>query len=440
MNILRTLSLCGVALVCALAHGQKQWTLSECVAYAMDNNIELRTSRLSTLSALEDVKEANAKLLPTLAFSTSHQLGYSPFADSKAGSDKGSYSGDYGVNGSWTVWDGKKIRNNVKLQRLVSEQSELTTKERENSIQEQIVQLYVQILYVKEAVKVNAEVLRISEQNADRGREMYNVGSISKADLSQLEAQRASDEYNLVNIEGTLEDYKLQMKSLLQLAYDAEFDVVDEAATDAAALTTVPTTASVLEAALALRPEIRNADLAVESGSLDISIAKAGSGPTVSLSAGVGTNTMSGMGMAWTEQMKDNVSGTVGATLSIPLLDNRSTKTAVNKAKLSLEQAKLEALDARRDLELTVQGYWISATTNQQRFRSAVASVASAEDSYELLCEQVRLGLKNIVELTSGKSTLLNAQQSKLESKYMTILYLQLMEFYKTGTMGATLL
>ena len=95
-----------------------------------------------------------------------------------------------------------------------------------------------------------------------------------------------------------------------------------------------------------------------------------------------------------------------------------------------MQQAELESLDAKNALALTIQGYWINATTNQQRFKSAKISVDSAEDSYELLSEQFRLGLKNIVELTNAKSVLLNAQQSRLESKYTAILYLQLLNFY----------
>ena len=115
---------------------------------------------------------------------------------------------------------------------------------------------------------------------------------------------------------------------------------------------------------------------------------------------------------------------------------NRSTKTSVNKAELELQQSKAEVDDAKSNLALTVQGYWINATTNQQRFRAAVASVASAQDSYDLLSEQFRLGLKNIVELTSAKTTLLNAQQSRLESKYTAILYLQLLDFYSGEEMN----
>lgn len=78
--------------------------------------------------------------------------------------------------------------------------------------------------------------------------------------------------------------------------------------------------------------------------------------------------------------MKSNFNGSLGVTLSIPIFDNRSTKTAINKAKMGLQQSELEVADAQSNLALTIQGFWINAMTNQQRFRSAQVSVSSAEE------------------------------------------------------------
>lgn len=420
-----------------LAGNGKKWTLKECIDYALENNISIRTGRLSVLSSNEDVKEAKARLFPSLSFSTTHQGGYRPFAGSDGMyEDKGSYTGDYGLNATWTVWDGNANRNTLKQQEISGRQEELSLEESVNSIQEQILQLYVQVLYVSEAVKVNREILEISRRNAARGTEMYKVGSLSQADLSQLEAQAATDEYNLVNMQGQLEDYKQQMKYMLRLDYDTDFDIVMPSSTDEQALAIVPSTADVLDNALAGRPEIRNAMLDIDRSNVEIDIAKAGYKPNVSLTGGIGTNTMTGSGTAWANQMKGNFNGSIGVTLSVPIFDNRATKTSVNKARLDLQQAKIEMEDAKSSLALTVQGFWINATTNQERFRAAMASVKSAQDSYDLLSEQFRLGLKNIVELTSAKATLLNAQQSRLESKYTAILYLQLLNFYKGESMN----
>ena len=415
-----------------------KWTLRDCIEYALENNITVKTGKLSVLSSAEDVSEAKSQMFPSLTFSTTHQGSYMPFPEKNGNgsADHLSYTGDYGLNASWTIYDGSKRKNNISQKELSGEQAELSLAESSNTIQEQIVKLYVQILYVTEAVNVNAQILAISKQNASRGEEMYKVGSLSKADLSQLKAQVATDEYNLVNIKGQLEECKLEMKDLLRLGYDSSFDIALPSSSDEQAQSEVPLAADVLNAAYANRPEIMAALLDVKYSALGIDIAKAGMKPTLNLSGGIGSNTMSGTGMGWGSQMKGNLNTALGFTLSVPIFDNRSTKTAVNKAKINMQQAQLNADDAKNELALTVQGFCINANTNQQRFVAAKASVESAQDSYDLLSEQFRLGLKNIVELTNAKTVLLNAQQSRLESKYMAILYIQLLKFYKGEEMN----
>ena len=157
--------------------------------------------------------------------------------------------------------------------------------------------------------------------------------------------------------------------------------------------------------------------------------------PTIGITGGIGTSTVTGAGQAWAGQVNGNLGATIGVTVSVPVFDCRETKTSVNKAKLDLQQSRIEAEDAKSNLALTIQGFRISATTNQERFRAAAASVESAQDSYDLLSEQFRLGLKNIVELMTGKVNLLTAQQAELQAKYLTILNIDLLNFYQTGVL-----
>lgn len=408
-----------------------KWTLRECISYALENNIQIKADKLSLMSSIEDVKEAEAALFPSLSLSTTHKGGYTPFAKKEQNTgNKLSYTGDYGLNASWTIWNDNKNKNNIKLKKLTSKKAQLSVNEKVNSIQEQILELYLKILYTAEAVNVNEQILDISRSNAERGEELYKVGSLSKTDFSQLKAQVASDEYNLVNIKGQLEDFKLQMKDLLELDYKCDFNVITPVSSADNALVKALDVEVVIANALASRPEIQNAFLGIESGNLNVDIAKASLKPTINLSGGIGTGTVNGVGQTWSGQMKNNLNSSLGVTLSIPIFDNRSAKTAVNKAKAELGLLKLETEDVRKNLELNIQRFYINAQTNQERFKSALISVQSAKDSYSLLSEQFSLGLKNIVELTNAKTVLINAQQNCLESKYTAILYLQLLRFY----------
>ena len=421
----------------------KQWSLKDCIDYALTNNIQLQKAKIQELTALEDVKQSQAALLPSLNLSTSQNVNYTPWpqqgratvADGYVQSsvDKVYYNGSYSLSGNWTVWNGNKNRNNVKLNKVAAEQARLDSATTANNVLEQIAQLYVQILYSNEAIAVTKESLKTSQTNEQRGKTMVEVGKMSKADLAQLTAQRAQDEYAIVEAESNLRNYKRQLKELLQITSDEEFDVAVPSTTDDMALEAVPALNDVYAASLEQRPEIKNAKLGIESSDLGIKVAKAGRMPTVSLNAGVMTSTSSMSDNAWGTQMKNNFSLGGGVTVSIPLFDNRQTKTAINKAKLQKQSYLLDLQDKQTTLYSTIENYWLQAVTNQNKFKAARVSTESAQASYELLSEQFKQGLKNTVELMTGKTNLLLAQQNELQSKYLAILNLNMLEFYQTG-------
>ena len=143
---------------------QRQWTLQECIDYALENNIQLKQSRLTNAQNELDVKQSKAALFPSLSFSTNQNGSWRPFSESTINLTNGtmtttrnttSYNGSYGLNASVTVWNGGRNTKTIKRNEYTQAMSELDTERTANSIQEQITQLYVQILYQTEAVKVN---------------------------------------------------------------------------------------------------------------------------------------------------------------------------------------------------------------------------------------------------------------------------------------------
>ena len=436
----------GIALVSISATAQKKWTMQECIDYAMENNITLQKSMLQKQSATEDLKGAKGALLPSLSASTNQSVGYQPWKDAGIATvtngtvntkvDKTYYNGSYAVNAQWTVWNGGKNTNNVKLKGIAEDDADLQTKETANSIQQRIAQIFTQILYLDESVKVNEQMLETAKKNEERGQEMVNVGKMSKADLAQLTAQRATDEYNIVETRSQLLNYKLQLKQLLEITDETDFDVAIPEITDQMVMEEIPSLQNVYEQALITRPEIERSKLAIKTSDVNLAIAKAGWLPSVSMNGSFGTSTNSLSSNGWGTQMKTNFDAMAGVSVSVPIFDGRSTKTSVNKAKIQQQTAKLDLLDQQKTLYSDIQEYWLNALTNQQKYRAASATVESEQQSYDLLQEQFRLGLKNIVELMTGKDNLLSAQQNQLQSKYQTIYNQQMLHFYETGNMN----
>ena len=423
----------------------RQWTLRQCIDYALENNISLQKTRLQRLSSMEDVKQSQAALLPSLNFGTTQNMTYNPWPQTgravvagdqvQTSVDKIYYNGSYSLNANWTVWNGNANRNTIKANKIAAEKAALDSATTANSIQEKIAQLYVQILYSIDAKKVNESILATSKTYEQRGMEFVQQKKMSKADLAQLSAQRAQDEYNVVQAESSVRDYKRQLKQLRQITTDEEFDIEVPTTTDEMALQDIPELQGVYVSALAIRPEIQNAQLGIASSELQVKIAKAGRMPTVGLNAGFSTSTTSMNTTAWGTQLKNNFNVGAGFNVSIPLFDQRQTKTAVNKAEIQKQSYMLDLKDQQTTLYSTIENYWLQALTNQNMFKAAQESRRSAEERDHLLSEQFKYGIKNTVEVLTGRDNLLKAQQSELQSKYLTVLNLDMLNFYKNGKM-----
>ena len=425
-----------------LATQAKQWSLKDCIDYALANNISLQKTQLTKASAQEDYLQSKAALLPSLNASTNQSVNYTPWVASgissdgfsRASIDKVYYNGTYSVAGNYTIWNGNKNKNQVKLNKLVAEAAELDSATQAVKLQEQIATLYVQILYSTEAIKVNQESYTSSLQNEERGKEMVKIGKMSQADLAQLTAQRAQDQFNIVQAESNVKNYKRQLKELLQITSDEAFDINVPNTTDAMALDAIPALNGVYAAALENRPEFKTFQNQLAQNDLTIQIAKAGKLPTINANAGISTSSTSMNNKAWGTQLKTNFNMGGGISISVPLFDNRSTKTQVNKALIQRESIQLDLKNQQTQLYSTIENYWLQASTNQSQFKAAKVSTESAQTSYNLLSEQFKLGLKNIVELRTGKDNLLKAKQNELQAKYMTILNLNILKFYKNGS------
>lgn len=418
---------------------QEQWTLARCIEHARQNNIQIQKSRVSEDEGKLTLWQDRGALFPSLSFSTSQGLSYRPFEENTAivqngqvtnTSKKVTEQGSYGLTANWTIWNGGINYKNIKAQELQNQITSLSTQQSELTIQEQIAQLYVQILYSTEAKKVNEQLEQTAKSQYERGQQMMKHGQISKADLSQLEAQWRATQYNIVNSETQVLNYKRQLKSLLELPLDTPFDVTGTVPTDEQVLAPIPSAQSIYKEAVATRPEIRSAELGIDAADMNLDIARRGYYPTIGLSASAGDSHYSASNKSVGQQMKTNVNLSAALNLSVPIFDNRRNKTAVEKAKLQKINSQLDLQDKKNTLASTIENYWLNANSNQQRFLAARAKLQSAETTYELLNAQFNNGLKNIAELRQEHDNLLNAKQDELQSKYTTLLNMQLLKFY----------
>lgn len=404
------------------------WTLDECLHYALENNIQQQQSRNDYLSGLEDTKEAKAALLPSLSASTTQ--GFTNYPSTNV-SDRNTYTGTYGLEAGLTLYEGGKLRTTVKQQKLQNRIDELSVAESENDIRIAIVQAYLQALYASEAVEVAANTAEVSRAQRDRAEELWKAGSISRVDFAQLESQYASDLYQVTTARTSLDNYRLQLKQLLELDITEEMNLAAPVIQESEVLSSLPAKAEIYATALTVMPEIQRGELAVESAELGIRQAQAGFYPSLSLTAGIGTGHMSNGGYESGSQIWNRFNENVGLTLSIPIFSNRRNRTAVNKARFEAENSRLTWQDLQKTLLREVESAYLDAVSAQSQYRAATEKERYARQSFELTQEQFNLGVKNTVELITAQNEWSSARQEVLQAKYMALLNIELLNIYQ---------
>ena len=413
------------------------WTLQDCINWAKQQNITVQRNKVNVRTQALNLEDAKNNRLPTVNFSSNQQVGYRPFQESHSAvigsevissNNRASYSGSYGVNASMSLYDGGQIKNNIRLAEINSQIAELNVLASELTIEEQITQLYIQILYSQDAVKQDDELIALGQTQLDRAKALKKAGLLNKADVSQFESQLAQDKYQKVADETTLDNYRLQLKQLMELDGDENLVLADPTL-ESEVLAELPSKQEVYEHAVANRPEIKAQQLAMDRTYIDEKIAEAAGKPNISASAGINTSNSTGNGNMFS-QLKNQWNNGVGVTLSIPIWDHGKTKNAVARARLERETTYLDMIDTQKSLWKAIENYWLQARSSQQRYIAAKENVDYCRESYNLTSEQFRLGMKNIVELTQDKTNLSSATQQMLQAKYTALLNIAMLKYY----------
>ena len=431
INRLFRLVMVGV-LIPTIAFSQKKWTLRDCIDYARQENIQVKKSDITTETYDVDISQSKAALFPSLSGSVSQRYTNSQSPDGNGDYRyEGLFNGQYTLNANWTVYNGGKNRNDIKQAQLQKEMQNLNTLNTQNNIEIAITQAYLQILYSRESIKNNENIVASDSAQLEQTKIFLDAGSITRSEYAQVEAQYSADKYNLVQAQNSFEIYKLQLKQLLELDYDEEMNIDFPRIDDQDILSFIPSKYEVYQRALSIMPEIASSKTNIKLAELNKSSAKAGYLPTVSVSGSIGTGNIFNSSPSFATQIGRNFNQSVGLTVSIPIFDNKQNRSNVKKADLNIQLAELDLVDTQKTLLSTIENLYQDAVSGQSKYNAAKDKLNSAQLSYELVQEQYALGMRNTVELTTEKNNYANALQDLLQAKYTALVSLKLLNFYQ---------
>lgn len=417
----------------AYAQNSAGWTLRQCIDHALEHNIQLKTYEVTLENAEASLEQAKAQQYPTLNFSSSfganfHNVStYNEYMEKTGGV---SVSNSFGLNSGLALYQGGRLRNTIKQSQVQRDASELDVEQARIDMEISVAQAFLQVLYNHEALELKRQAEELSARQVARGEQLFQAGSISRVELSQLESQHASDKYQTVAAENTLETSRLQLKQLLELGLDEPFDVRYPEIDDAVVGTPVPELADVYAEALATLPQVRSSRLGLESADLAVRIAKGSALPSISMNAGISTGYASGTGVTYFDQLGNKLGESIGLNLSLPIFNGRQVRTNVRKAELQRETARLQDESAKKQLLAKLESVRNDAVSAQQRYFASKTQLDAASESFRLVTEQFNAGIKNTVELLTEKNNYLNALSQQLQAKYQALLAEKLLDRY----------
>jgi len=403
-----------------------RWNLPQCIEYAKKNNIQINSLRLGRLTSQQEYLLAKAGRLPDLSGSASQNLTHSKGGNNTGNGSGFNASGQYGLSSLVTIYNGNYINNNILQKNAQVESANLSIIQQENDITLQITQIYLTILLDKETIVADTSITNTSNAQVKLEQQRFNVGSVAKKDLIQIQAQNAADQYNLTTSINTERGDLLTLKQLLLLPTDADFDIGKPGAVVVNTSVTPLKTAE--DTALKNRPEIKNGLLAVQVAQYDVKKAEAGYKPTLSAGGAIGSQYSGG---GYFPQLNNNFYQQAGLTLAVPIFTRRTVKTQVEEAKINVDQAQLNFTNTKITLSQTVERAYLNVQNAQAQYDAANVQYKFNQESYRIANEELKIGSFSIVDFLLQKTLFVQAQQALIQAKYNLLLTQKIYDFYR---------
>jgi len=407
------------------------WDLVKCIDYAKKNNIQINTYRLSALTGQQQYLLAKAARLPNLSGSASQNFEH---ANTNGGGNNGgggsgfTASGNYSLNSSVTLYNGNLITNTINQANLSVQSANLSILQQENDISLQITQAYLIILLDKENIVYDTDLVNTSQAQLKLEQQKYDVGSVARFALIQLQAQHATDQYTLVNAQNAEKSDLLTLKQLLLLPAEVNFNIMKP--DTIVPIDSIAAFHDVEQNALKYFPDVKIGELGVKAAQYGVDIARAGYKPALTAGASLNTGYLSGQG-GFQNQLNNNFNQQLGFNLAIPIFTRRAVKTQVEEAKIVVDQAQLNLKNAAFTLSQTVDRAYINVENAKSQYAAALEQYNYNKESYRIASEQLKVGVANTVDFLLQKNLFIQAQQAFIQAKYNELLTLKIYDFYR---------
>lgn len=415
---------------------QQQWSLRQCIDYAVEHNIQVKQREVSRMQRELDVNTAKNSRLPDLSASASESFSFGRgLTAQNTYSNTNTSSTSFNLSSSVPLFTGYRIPRTLEMQKLNLEAATADLEKAKNDIRMQVAQAYVQILYNLELCEVANRQIAIDSMHVHRLTEMMKNGKASGTEVAQQEASLAQSRLTATQADN---DYRLSLLSLTQLlelpspeGFTISREVNQELWNE---VHTLPSPDVIYQEALIIKPEIQAEQSRLASSAKNIDIAKSAKLPSLSLSGGLGTNYYKTSGLPgdkFFKQLNNNFSQYLGLSLNVPIFNRFETRNNIKNAQLSQYNQQLQLDNVKKNLYKEIQQAYYNAVTSEAKYQSSEQAKRSQEEAFRLMSAKYEYGKANITEFNEAKNNLMKAESDLVRAKYEYLYQNALIDFYR---------
>lgn len=422
-----------LALSCAASAGARQWSLEECVDYAIEHNISVRSAELQVRSGENDITAAKDAFLPSLDASASQSFNFGRGLTSEnIYADRNTSNFQWGANLNLPLFQGLSEYRRLKMTKSALQQVLYEHEAAKDNVALNVISQYLQVLYCREVEASAGSQAGFSAYEVERQKALVEEGKVAEADLYDAEAQAAQDRLQLVSAQNDTQIALVNLANLLQLKSVDDFEVLPLADDEPL----LPRPETVFDEAMGINNSILGARQAVKVADENISLAKSGYIPTLSFNAGVGSSYYRLSGLpndSFSQQMRHNYATYLGFSLRVPIFDAFSTRNSVRTARIRHLNASLQLEQQESDLYKNIQLAYYQALGAQERFLTSAETLDKTRLSFEATREKYNLGRSTPQEFEQAKNNLFRTEVSRIQAHYEYLLRHRILQFYRTN-------
>lgn len=414
----------------------KKWTLEECMRYAIENSPKKNKQDAQNSIYHQNFLEAVGKLIPSLSANTNASFNFGRGLDSETNTytDINSFSNNYSLYSSLVLFDGFSNINKMKMQKVNKLMGKQQLQQTKDVIAYETMEAFINVAYYMDMVKLAEQQLEESTANVKQIKRMEELGMKGAADVAELVAKEAADNYNLTRQKNLLVIGIIVLKEKMNFPIEDDIEI-SNIVSDELITKTQETAVSIFENAKSVNPKVIAAESAFQAQQLAYESAKGSFSPTLSMEAGISTNFSRYMDgseySSFKDQIRDKRGHYIGFSLSIPIFSGFSRSAQVKRSKAQTVIARNERDETLRTLYSEVEQAVADMNGLADEFYQAKKQTDAMTVAHNVNQRKFTEGLINAIELHTSSNRLLQAKVDELNARLKYEIKHRLVDYYK---------